>query len=190
MQAQFGPEGRRIWELARGIDSSPFIPRRSREAIEVDLSFPTPTMTLAAIAIAVESLLVRAFAQPAMHGRYARVCTLSGAVFRAPRWEKQMVFREPVGDCGKALALIRHTLEGQPPPGPLEDLSLTLTDLTGEAGRQETFLGDVRKLENLQEAMRQLRVRLRKQPPIYQVREVEPWSRFPERRLALMPYVP
>ena len=36
----------------------------------------------------------------------------------------------------------------------------------------------------------QLKARLRVQPPIYQVREVEPWSRLPERRQALVPYVP
>jgi hypothetical protein len=32
----------------------------------------------------------------------------------------------------------------------------------------------------------QLRARLKIAPPIYQVRELEPWSRIPERRYALV----
>ena len=44
--------------------------------------------------------------------------------------------------------------------------------------------------ENLKEALRQLQARLGAQPPIYQVREVEPWSRIPERRQVLVPFSP
>ena len=101
-----------------------------------------------------------------------------------------MVFREPVGDPQAAAALVKHTLEGHPPTGPLEELRLTLSGLTGEAGRQESLFGDVRRQENLMEALRQLRARLGSQPPIYQIHEVEPWSRLPERRQALVPFAP
>jgi hypothetical protein len=38
--------------------------------------------------------------------------------------------------------------------------------------------------------LRQLGARLGVQPPIYHVREVEPWSRLPERRQALVPFSP
>ena len=62
--------------------------------------------------------------------------------------------------------------------------------LTGEAGLQSSLFNDVRREENLREAVRQLEVRLGRRPPIYQVREVEPWSRIPERRQALVQYVP
>ena len=38
--------------------------------------------------------------------------------------------------------------------------------------------------------MKQLEGRLRGKPPIYQVREIEPWSRIPERRQALVQFDP
>jgi len=71
-------------------------------------------------------------------------------------------------------------------PGPLEDIHLTLSGITGEAGRQESMWKEVKRDENLQETISQLRARLKMAPPIYQVRELEPWSRIPERRYALV----
>ena len=190
MQAQFGAAGRLAWELANGIDPRPLLPRTHAETVEASLTFPGPVATLEAIVTAADSLLGRTLGSTRMRGRFARVCTLEGGVFRAPTWHKRMVFREPVGDRHRAVALVRHTLEGNPPPGPLEDLRVTLSGLTGEAGRQESLFSEVRKQENLKETLRQLHARLGAQPPIYQVREVEPWSRIPERRQVLVPFSP
>ena len=74
-------------------------------------------------------------------------------------------------------------------PGPLEEIRLTLKDLTGEVGRQESLFQDVRKRYQLREAIAQIKVS-NGHNPIYQVREVEPWSRIPERQQALVPYEP
>ncbi|GIT45112.1 MAG: hypothetical protein Ct9H300mP11_30480 [Chloroflexota bacterium] len=38
--------------------------------------------------------------------------------------------------------------------------------------------------------MRQLEALLDGKPPIYQLKEIEPWSRIPERRQALVPFDP
>jgi hypothetical protein len=72
---------------------------------------------------------------------------------------------------------------------PIESLSLTLSELTGETGRQESIFSEVRARQNLAEAVRQLSVSLGKPAPIFQVREVEPWSRVSERRHALAQFV-
>jgi DNA polymerase-4/protein ImuB len=190
LQAQFGPTGRLIWELSQGIDPRPLVPRRHEQHVEEWLSFPVPTATIGAITTATEGLLARAFAQTVMRGRFARICTLEATVFRAPPWHKRMVFTQAVGDPHKAAGLVKHTLEGHPPSGPLEEILLTLSGLTGDAGRQESLFNEVRKQENLKETLRQLRARLGMQPPLFHVREVEPWSRLPERRQALVPYAP
>ena len=75
-------------------------------------------------------------------------------------------------------------------PGPIEDMRLTLSGLTGEAGRQESLWTEVRRDQKLQEAVSQLEARLGTTPPVYQVRELEPWSRIPERRHALVQLSP
>lgn len=190
LQAQFGREGARMADLVHGVDRQPFVPRVRQETITAAIAFASPLATISAITTAADSLLGRVFALSPMQGRFARACTLEGAVFRAPVWSRRMVFREPIAGRAQAFPLLRHSLEGHPPPGPLEDLRLTLSGLTGEAGRQESLFADVRRQQNLEEALRQLRERLGTLPPIYHMREVEPWSRLPERRQALVPYAP
>ena len=190
LSSQFGPEGKRIGDLVHGIDARPLTPRRHEEAITASMAFPDPVGTIGIVLTAMESLLAQAFANQRMRGRFARVCTLEAPVFRAPAWHRRMVFKEPLGDRARAFTVIAHAIQNAPPPGPLEELRLTLSSVTGEGGRQESLFRDVRRQENLKEALRQLRTRLGGQPPIYHVREVEPWSRLPERRQALVPFSP
>ncbi len=190
LQAQFGPEGRLLWELANGIDRRPLLPRKVEEAISEGLTFPAPTATWESILLGVEVLLGRAFLRPELRTRYARLVTLKGQVYRRSTWVKRITFKEPVRDKLRAMSRIKGSLEGIQIPGPLEDLTLTLTGLTGEAGRQGSLFSDIRKREQIREAIRQMDAAFGKPPPIFQVREVEPWSRIPERRRALVQYVP
>lgn len=190
MQAQFGPEGALVWDLANGIDDRPLLPRRSTEQVSEYLSFPDATASMAVILPGIESLLTRAFKQPQLRRRYAREALLEAQVLRRPPWWQRVVFKDPVGSTQRALFSIKSKLDGAALPGPIEDLRLTLGDLTGEAGRQESMWSDVRKERELHDAIGQLQARLGKAPPIYQVRELEPWSRIPERRHALVQLSP
>ena len=179
-----------MWELANGIDRSPLVPRRTEETVSEWLSFPAPAVSVGVIALGVETLLGRAFNQAGLRGRYARLATLGGQVYCGPQWFQRVPFPEPIGDKSRALFIIKSKLECHPVPGPLEDLRLTLLGLTGGAGRQASLLPELRRIEDLRETIRQIEVWLGERPPVYQVREVEPWSRLPERRHALVQYVP
>jgi DNA polymerase-4/protein ImuB len=190
MQAQFGPAGKRVWELAQGIDRSPLLPEPYQELVRESLTFPSPTLTLNAILTAIDTLLTRAFARPAVSGRYVRSILMEGQISRHAPWVRQFAFKDAVGDKNRALFVIRNTLETVTFAGPLEDLTLTLLGLTGESGIQSSLLSDVRKHNQLREAVRQLEARMGFKPPIYQVRDMEPWSRIPERRQVLIPFDP
>jgi DNA polymerase-4/protein ImuB len=98
----------------------------------------------------------------------------------------RVAFKEPAGSKVKALFAIKAKLDGIALPGPLEDMRLTLSGLTGEAGRQESLWTEIRRDQQLHDAVDQLESRLGAAPPLYQVREMEPWSRIPERRHALV----
>ena len=189
LQAQFGPQWRRMWELSCGYDSSPLLPRSHREVVTASLTFPVTTVSLEAIVTAADSLLMRLYGLTSVRGRLARICEVIGQVLHAPLWKRRIAFREPVGDRAHALYVVKHALGNRPPPGPLEDLRLTLSGLTGETGRQESLFREVRRRERLHQAIAQLKASLGSNP-IYQVREVEPWSRIPERRQALVTYEP
>ena len=188
IQGEFGIEGARVWRLANGQDNTPLMPRSHTAVVGVEASFETPTVSLPAIFLVLEGLLERSFGNSNLRGRSARVATLLGQALHASPWQRRFAFREPVNSPARAIVLFRRSLETLVLPGPLETLSLTLTGITGEVGRQESLFWDVRCQERLGEAISQLEARLGMRPPIYRIREVEPWSRIPERRMALVPY--
>ena len=190
IQAQFGPAGRRAWELANGRDLSPLVPHKAIDAVNEYVIFPAPTVTLDALLVATELLLGRAFARPALRSRYVRMATLEAKVMLGAPWIRGVAFRDAVGGKEMAARTLRATLDGIVLPGPLEDLGLTLSGLTGESGIQTSLFSEMRRQEQLREMMRQMEVRLRAKPPVFKVKDIEPWSRIPERRQALVQFDP
>ena len=189
MQGEFGKEGARLWQLANGLGDTPLMSRQHEETFVREVAFATPTVSLPTILVVLESLLTRAFTG-SLRGRFARVALMEGRADNGSTWSKRIGFREPVGSCDWAMFVLRSRLDNLALPGPLETLSLTLSGINGEAGRQESLFPEVRHLARLDDSIRELRFRLGQQPPIYRVREVEPWSRIPERRRALVAYDP
>lgn len=189
LQSQFGVEGKRIWELARGQDDTPLYPRGSEELIEERTTLPSVTVSLEAIIAALESLLARAFLRDALKGRGVRSLILWANIWGAGYWERSIKFKEPAMNIRKALSRIKSVLEASPPPGPVEELGLRLTSLGYYAGRQTNLFTEVRANDYLAENIKQLELRLGS-PQIFRVKEIEPWSRIPERRQVLAPINP
>jgi nucleotidyltransferase/DNA polymerase involved in DNA repair len=59
LQAQFGAEGKRLWELAQGTDREPLRPRHKEEVIVEGLRFPAAAVSVEALVVACRRLLVR-----------------------------------------------------------------------------------------------------------------------------------
>jgi len=105
-------------------------------------------------------------------------------------WERAIVFREATADHEQMLCVLKTTIEAAPLTAPIEELSIELSGFAGETGKQEGFFSDDRRRQpQVAEAVRQLKARYG-QSPVAQVVEVEPWSRIPERRHALIDYDP
>jgi DNA polymerase IV len=185
-RSQFGPEGKRIWELARGEDDTPFYPRYMEENIEENAALSSVTVSLDVITVAIESLLVRLFDGPAFKGKGIRSLTLWTRTWNAEHWEKTINFKEPALDVRSAMSRIKRTMEDYPQPGPVEQAGLHITGLGYPRGRQKSLFRDIRAKEHLAEDIKQLELKLGN-PQVYTVKEVEPWSRIPERRYALLP---
>ena len=190
MQAQFGARGRLFWELSNGTDNRPFVPVRQRETVTESLAFPVPATSMLAILPAADVLLGRLLAHPSLRGKYLRSVSIQANVLNRAAWTKRLAFKSPVNRKEAALFALRSSLEDIDIPGPLEDIRMTVSVAAGESGTQASLFADVRKQHQLREAMRQLEERLRVRPPIYKVMDVEPWSRLPERRQALVEFVP
>src|SRR4030042_822344 len=185
-QSQFGPEGKRIWELSRGQDATPLYPRFMEETIEESATLPSVTVSLDAILVAVEALLSRIFAGNALKGRGIRKLTLWTRSWNAENWERSINFKEPAMDVRGTITRIKRTLEEYPQPGPVEQAGIKITGLGYPRGRQKSLFSDIRAKEHLAEDIKQLELKLGN-PQVYTVKEVEPWSRIPERRYALTP---
>jgi DNA polymerase-4/protein ImuB len=186
IQAQFGPEGKIIYELARGYDNTPLFPRFSEEVIEESTVLSSVTVSLEGVLITAESLLSRVFARDSLKGRGIRSLILWTRGLDSGHWERSVRFREPAMDVKAAISRTKLTLEKYPQPGPVEELGLKITGLSYRKGRQQNLFSEVRAKDHLLYDIKQLELRLGS-PEVFRIKEVEPWSRIPERRYALVP---
>jgi DNA polymerase IV len=183
LQSQFGYEGRRLWQLANGIDESPLRPRPPVEKVEATLSFEAPVAGVDVMVAAAKQLLSRL--RPSLRGRAARELALQAELATGRGWERRVVMREAVSEGERLGFLLRASLQNAPPPNAVRSISLRLSGLTGETGKQLSLDRKVRLQRQVEEAIRQLKVRYG-YSPVYRCVDVEPWSVIPEQRQILV----
>lgn len=186
LQSQFGPEGRRIRELARGIDDTPLYPRRAQETIEESTVLSSVTVSIDTLLVAIGPLVSRVFNKISLKGMGIHRLTLWTRSYDSEHWERTIRFKEPAMDIKSVLSRIRRVLENFPQPGPVEQAGIRVTRLGYPRGRQNSLFSEVRGRAHLMEDIRQLELR-QGNPQVFKIKEVEPWSRIPERRYALIP---
>ena len=186
---RFGPEGRRAWELSLGIDDAPLVPLKHEESVVEQTVLPFSSASLELLLTAADTLLRRAYARPRIRGRYAGGAALECILYRAQPWRKEFHFKQPVGDWQRASRIIRGQLEAEQPQAPVEEVTLVLSNLTGESGVQLSLLSGVRgdRERRLAEAERQLQARMGGRPALYRVVRVAPWHPAPEMRAMRVP---
>jgi len=192
VEAQFGRAGGRAWLAARGEDLTPLRPRPfMREPVRERAQAQPPLVSRESILLNVEQLLGRALRHPQLSGRSVRSIRLRATTEDDRLWERTQVLREPSSDRTRLWTAVRPLLEQAEYPGPVGELELELSGLTAESGRQHSLFDSerTRRREHLDEMVRHLKVRFGRSP-LARVVEVEPWSRIPERRRALMDYDP
>lgn len=118
-------------------------------------------------------------------------------------WFVETVLREPTSVRERIAAPLRAKMAISPPPRAVETLLLELTDFgaasaqTGLFDRRSESGRGVSELDldqgevpvTLKDAVKELKLRLG-HSPLYRVVEVDPWSRIPERRHALLSFDP
>jgi DNA polymerase IV len=184
--SQFGPEGKTISELSRGEDGTPLFPRVWEETIEESTALSSVTVALDAVLITIESLLLRIFARDSLKGKGIVSINLWTRSLGAAHWERSIRFREAATDIRTAISRIRLILEAFPQPGPVEEIGIKVTAIGQRTGRQRSLFTEVRAKDHLMDDIRQMELRLGNSE-VFTIKEVEPWSRIPERRYALAP---
>lgn len=192
VQAEFGPSGAQAWRLAHGQDSAVIVPLSVMPTVRASLRFDDPLASTDAILAALSTLLARAFGDPHLRGHSVRQARLCGLLADGTIWERLITFKEAVSSTRVAYDALKSKLQlpRALPEAPLDELSLILLGLGGEAAKQPSlFSTRARQQAEIVEAMRQLHARYGS-APLYRAVEVEPWSRIPERRWALIPDEP
>ena len=190
LQSQLGAEGRNAWELANGLDRSPVMSVAHAEVIRERLQFPWPAASMDAFSFGFRTLLDQAFASPALRGRAVGKMAVTCEVADAERWSFDRVFKEPLISPDRGYAAAMTVIEtacqrgDSPIQGPTESMSVALSHLGPPRAEQgglwrESAEGD------LNNALRQMAGKI-DLPAIKTVVDVEPWSRIPERRQALV----
>ncbi len=186
---RFGREGRRMWLLSQGIDDSPLIPIAHAETIVERTSLPFSSASLDLLLTAVDTLLARAFTQSTIRGRYAGRAALQCVLEDGPTWSREFSFKGGVGSRERAFSVIKARMEDDHPQGAVEEVILTLDNLTGESGVQMGLLPDVRESGRRQlfEVERDLRARTGGRPALYRIVEAVPRHPAPEMRTLRVP---
>ena len=201
--AQFGDEGRHALAWATGRRLDPVRPWHKPRPIRVSLDFPDPVGMLDSLHAALERLIHQALARPARRGRSVTQARLGARLEGGGSWVVETTLREPTARKERIAFALRARMGTSPPPGAVDVLFLELTrfgaasaqtdlfDRKEAAGRAEEA-GALDRGEvpvSLKYAVRELKLRLGISP-LYRVVELDPWSRIPERRHALMRFDP
>ena len=186
VEAHFRRPGRRLWELANGIDREPLRPQPLRETIIQRLEFESPVVANEALVLGGRQLLRRALVL--LDRRAARRMHLQVFVQGRLLWERRETFREALSDETRLTLILKTRLTSLTLTEAADMIVLTLDEIGREASQQRRLITQATpQLDAVIDAIRQIRVRYG-QPMILRAVEVDPCSRHPEERTALIPY--
>jgi len=209
--AQFGAVGRKLWRLAAGHTVEPVVGGVAPEPIVAALTFFTPVGERDLIERALDQLIARTLKDPRRIGWRVQAVRLRaelegggdeggsrGAACCAPTyrsWLADILLKDPTADGARVAAPLRTRLEQAPPAGAVTRLVLELTAFAPGTTELQLFARDAvaaaraGQRRALESAAREILQRV-KRTCLYHVIEVQPWSRLPERRYALIDYEP
>lgn len=188
MQAQFGPDGARARALARGEDHSRILPQREEVQVTEELDLPAPAASSEPLVVGTEALLNRALAHEDVRGQTVRKVDWWLGLESGEQVSRRVVFREPTSDASRMLFVLRGKIERLELDAAAVGVGVTLSGLCSEYAHQANLwqIGPRRQRE-LEQSIEQLNARAG-EAQVYRIVEVQPWSRIPERQVALVAY--
>ena len=193
--SQFGRAGRRLWRLAAGLVAEPVVGRVVPEPIVAALTFFTPVGERDLLAHALDKLLDRALGDPRRSGWRVQVVRVHAELEHGASWLVEATLKDPSATRERIAAPLKTQLERSPPAGAVERLVVEFTAFAPGTAELQLFARDAGaaaragRRRALQSAAREIALRIRR-PVLYHVIEVQPWSRLPERRYALIDFEP
>ncbi len=190
MQAQFGRDGARAWELANGRDDARIVPKPEEVRISEELDLPAPAALSEPLIAGTRALLQRALERGELKGHSLRRLDWRLGLESGEQLTRRCVFREPTDDPARMLFALQPKIERLQLPAAAVSVGVTLSGLCSEYGHQANLwqVGP-RRYKELLEAVEQLNARVGG-PQVFRIVEVQGWSRIPERQLGMVAFGP
>src|SRR5213594_991175 len=191
--SQYGHAGRRLWRLAAGLVSEPVVGRVVPEPIVAALTFFSSVGERDLLAHALDKLVDRALGDPRRSGWRVQVVRVHAELEHGASWLVAATLKDPSATREHIAAPLKTQLERSPPAGAVERLVVEFTAFAPGTAELQLFARDAGaaaragRRRALQSAAREIALRIRR-PMLYHVIEVQPWSRLPERRYALIDF--
>jgi len=191
--SQFGAAGRRIWRLAAGEVVEQVMGREAPEPIVAAIAFFAPVADRPMLAHALDRLVERALKHPRRIGWRVQVVRVRAELEHGASWMIAATLKDPTADRDRIAAPLRTRLEQAPPAGAVERLTVEFTAFAPGTAELQLFARDASaaaragRRRALRTALQEIQLRL-KRTLLYHIIEVQPWSRLPERRYALIDF--
>ncbi len=192
LELHCGPAGGIAWDLACGRDDARVPAWNPPVVLRERARFPVPVIQASLLQAGLRRVLDRLLHRPEVRGRFVRQVQVRLVLASGRSWERQTVFRTPLADREAMIRAIWPRLEALTAAGndAIEELECLVTSLSREPARQDRLLIEASpERENLRDVLGQLNGRLG-DAGVWNIVEVDPWSRVGERRHALAEYVP
>jgi DNA polymerase-4/protein ImuB len=193
--SQFGLAGRRLWLLAAGRIAERVVGRVAPEPIVAALTFFSAVGDRELLVHALDQLIERALRDPRRSGWRVQVVRARAELEHGASWLVEATLKDPSADRERIAAPLTTQLERSPPAGAVERLVVEFTAFAAGTAELQLFARDAQaaaragRRRALRSAAQEIKLRL-KRSLLYHVIEVQPWSRLPERRYALIDYEP
>lgn len=147
---RFGPEGIRLWKLARGESRRPLIPAREPPSFSETLELEYPLTLLEPLVFLLARLLNELCARLESHGLAANEIRLRLALATGAGHERVLRLPHPMRDSRAFLKLLQLDLESEPPAAPIVQVTLAVTPVDPRVVRNGLFLPAVPQPEKLE----------------------------------------
>jgi len=193
--AQFGREGKAAWRLAAGVFDEPVTGKARPQPIVASLDYPSPVADRGMIAHTIGVLIEHALRNPRRTGWRVQTVRVRAALEQGASWMIEAMLKDPAALRERIHPPLLTHLERTPPTGAVESLAVEFTAFARGTDDLQLFARDAAaaaragRRRALRGAAREIHQRL-KRHMLYRVVEVQPWSRLPERRYALIAFEP
>lgn len=201
--AQFGEDGRVAYALASGTRIDRVRPWHRPRPIRTSLDFSTPIGQADTLHGALDRLIERGLARPDRRGRSVRGLRMGARLEGGGSWRVEAILNDPSSDRKRLAFVLRNKMSLTPPTRAVETLMVEFFEFGAAASQSELFARNERTGRSaegyglvageiprgLREAVRELKLKIGFSP-LFRVVEIDPWSRLPERRHALLEFDP